>query len=179
MKKNVLVFGLISGFTISLWTVISMYYCYTLHKFEGSMLVGYTAMVVALSIMFVGIKNYRDKFNGGVISFGKAFQIGILISLIASTIYVIAWLIDYYLFIPDFMDKFSAHSIEKLRASGKSAAEISKGIARLQLMKEQYKSPVWVVLYTYLEIFPVGLVVTLITALILKKKHPDNSLVTA
>src|ERR1017187_9822075 len=72
------------------------------------MLIGYASMLVALSLVFVGIRNYRDKYNNGVISFGKAFKIGIMIVLIASTIYVVAWLIDYFFFIPDFMEKYSS-----------------------------------------------------------------------
>jgi hypothetical protein len=69
------------------------------------MLIGYASMLIAFSLVFVGIRNYRDKFNEGVISFGKAFKIGIMIVLIASTMYVVAWLIDYFFFIPDFFNR--------------------------------------------------------------------------
>jgi len=58
------------------------------------MLVGYAAMLLAFSLVYVGVKSYRDRENGGVICFGKAFQVGLLISLVASTIYVITWMID-------------------------------------------------------------------------------------
>ncbi len=64
--------------------------------YETSMLIGYASMLIAFSLVYVGIRNYRNKYNGGVISFGKAFKIGILIVLIASTLYVIAWMIDYF-----------------------------------------------------------------------------------
>ena len=108
MKKNVIVYGLISGVAIAVWTVISIGYCYSSGSFEGSMVLGYGAMLLAFSLIFVGVKNYRDKYNGGIISFGKAFTMGLYIALIASTIYVLAWMIDYYVFIPDFMDKYTA-----------------------------------------------------------------------
>lgn len=179
MKKTVLVSGLISGAILSLWMLGFVWYCYTHKDFEGSMLLGYTAMIIGLSLVFVGIKNYRDKFNGGIISFGKAFQVGILISLIASTMYVIAWMISYYLFLPDFMDRYAAHSLHNLQASGASKAQMDAGIAQITQMKEMYKSPIWVILFTYAEVLPVGIVVTLIAALILKKKRNDNVLATA
>ncbi|MFA6082938.1 DUF4199 domain-containing protein [Mucilaginibacter sp.] len=179
MKKNVLVFGLISGFIVSAWAVGSIARCYTTGNFGGSMLLGYASMILAFSLVFVGIKNYRDKFNNGVISFGKAFKIGLLITLVASTVYVVTWLIDYYVFIPDFMDKYSAHIIRDAQNSGATAAEISSKTKEMATMKELYNTPVWVVLFTYMEIFPVGLLVTIIAALILKKKDNSGSIVAA
>src|SRR5215471_18356157 len=129
MKKNILVYGLISGVIVTTVMLIGMNYlshCKGNVDYNTSMLVGYASMLVAFSLVFVGIRNYRDKYNGGVISFGKAFKVGIMIVLIASTIYVIAWLIDYFYFIPDFMEKYSAHMIDKLKASGASQAEIDR-----------------------------------------------------
>ena len=76
-----------------------MAYCYAYNNFNGSMVVGYSAMILAFSFVFVGVKNFRDKENAGVITFGKAFQIGFLIALIASSMYVITWMVDYYFFI--------------------------------------------------------------------------------
>ena len=93
--------------------------------------------------------------------------------------YVLVWLIDYYLFIPDFMDKYTAHMISQAQHSGASAAEIAAKTKEAVGMKEMYKSPVMVVLFTYMEIFPVGLVVSLITALILKRNANKTSLAAA
>src|SRR6476469_1095339 len=94
--------------------------------YNTSMLIGYASMLIAFSLVYVGIRNYRDKYNGGAISFGKAFKIGIMIVLIASTMYVIAWLIDYFFFIPDFAEKYSARMIADLKAGGASQLEIDK-----------------------------------------------------
>jgi len=140
------------------------------------MLLGYASMILAFSLMFVGVKNYRDKYNGGIISFGKAFRIGLYITLVASTLYVLVWLVDYYVFIPDFMDKYSAHVINKAQNSGASANEIAAKTKEINTMKEMYNTPLMVVLLTYMEIFPVGLIVSIITALILKRK-PNGSVV--
>lgn len=173
MKKNILVNGLTAGTVVSAFMVISMNYfshCEGNVDYSLSMLIGYASMLLAFSLIFVGIKNYRDKHNGGIISFGKAFKIGILIALIASTMYVIAWVIDYYFFIPDFMDNYSAHMQEELKASGASQAEIDAQTKEMAGFAEMFKNPFFTAAMTYMEILPVGLVVTLISSLILKRK---------
>lgn len=134
------------------------------------MLVGFASMLLAFTFVFIGIKNYRDRYNGGAITFGKGFQIGLFISLIASTIYVITWLVEYYFFLPGFMDHYSAIMAQKAQAGKSSPAELAEKLAEIEKNRQLYKNPVWVVLFTYMEIFPVGLIVTLVSALILKRK---------
>lgn len=170
MKKIVLTYGAISGIIVSLFLLSSVGYCYATGNFQGNMWVGYASMILAFSLIFVGIKNFRDKQNEGIISFGKAFKIGLFITLIASSFYVITWLIDYYFFIPDFMEKFENQAIQSLKSSGASTSEISEKTAEMAGYKEMYKNPLWVIVLTYMEIVPVGLLVSLISALILKKK---------
>ncbi len=170
MKRIVIICGLISGAIVATaMTISTSIYCAS-GDFEGGMVVGYASMIIALSLVFVGIKNYRDKQNQGVISFGKAFKVGILISLIASTVYVIVWLVNYYFFIPDFSDKYAEHVMNNLKESGASQAEITKESTKMAEFKDMYKNPFFVILFTYLEILPVGLLVSLISALILKRK---------
>ena len=171
MKKIVIVCGLIAGLIVATLMLISVNMCYSSGNFEGSMLIGYASMILAFSLVFVGIKNYRDKYNAGIISFGKAFKIGLYITLIASTIYVIAWLIDSYLFIPDFGDKYADHMLAKLKAGGASQLEIDKQTKEMANFREMYKNPAFNALFTYVEILPVGLLVTLISSFILKRKH--------
>jgi hypothetical protein len=173
MKKHIIIYGSIAGILISAFMLTSMNYfshCNGNVNYNTSMLVGYASMLVAFSLVFVGIRNYRDKYNAGVISFGKAFKIGFMIALIASTIYVIVWMIDYFFFIPDFMDRFSAHQLEELKASGISQKELDKEAADMASFMTLYKNPLFNALITYIEILPMGLVVTLISSLILKRK---------
>ncbi|RYD94383.1 MAG: DUF4199 domain-containing protein, partial [Sphingobacteriales bacterium] len=118
MKKNVIVFGLISGLIVTGLMLFSVMACYDNPDFEGNMILGYLSMIIAFAFLFVGIKNYRDKINGGYITFGRAFVIGLYITLIASTVYVVGWLIAYYQYIPDFMDKYTAHVLKDARESG-------------------------------------------------------------
>lgn len=169
MNRIIVVCGLISGAIVSTLMLSTVAVCYNQEDFEGNMVLGYAAMLLSFSMIFAGIKNYRDKHNQGIVSFGKAFKIGLYITLVASTVYVVVWLIDYYLFIPDFMDKYTAHVLRQFKADGATQAELEKKVIEMAEYKDLYKSPLMVILFTYAEILPVGLVVTLISALILKK----------
>ncbi len=170
MKKNVIIFGTISGLIVSTIMFISMLVYKKYPEFKGGMLIGYASMLIAFSFIFVGIKNFRDKYNNGVISFGKGFLIGLLISCIASTFYVITWTLELHFLIPDFMASYTASAIQQVKESGASQLEIDKTIAEMANYTEMYKKPFFVVLLTYAEILPVGVFVTLISALILKRK---------
>ncbi len=173
MKKNIIIYGLIAGIVVSILMLFIVNYishCEGNIDFDTSMLIGYASMLIAFSLVFVGIRNYRDKYNEGVIRFGKAFKIGIMIVLIASTIYVVAWLIASFFFIPDFAEKYSAHMLDKLKASGASQIEIDKETKEMASFVRMYKNPFFNAMMTYVEILPVGLIVTLISSLILKRK---------
>ena len=173
MKKNIIIYGLIAGIIVSISMLFSINYISHVDgrvDYNTSLLIGYASMLIAFSLVYVGIRNYRDKYNGGVISFGKAFKIGIMIVLIASTIYVVAWLIDYFFFIPDFMEKFSAQELDELKASGASQIEIDKQTKEMADFARMYKNPLFNAMMTYAEILPVGLIVTVISSLILKRK---------
>jgi len=173
MQRIVLVFGLLSGAIVSLIMSISMLTIYnnpSLSKGSGSMIVGYLSMIIAFALIYVAVKNYRDKFNNGVISFGRAFSIGLFIALIASTLYVVTWAIVYHFFIPDFMDIYTAQMMEEAAASG-TPKEMEQTAAQVKQYKELYKSPLFFALMTYAEILPVGLIVSLITAAVLKRSR--------
>ena len=121
MKKNIIIYGLIAGTLVSIFMLASMNYlshCEGNVDYNTSMLIGYASMLIAFSLVFVGIRNYRDKYNGGLISFGKAFKIGIMITLIASSMYVVAWLIDYFFFIPDFLENIQHIPSPNLKQAG-------------------------------------------------------------
>jgi hypothetical protein len=172
MKRNILVFGSISGIIVGTLMALSLFWANQGHDIKEGMLLGYASMVIALSLIYAGVRNFRDKYNDGVISFAKALQLALGITLIASTIYVAVWLVEFYVFIPDFMDKYTAAHIQQVKASGLSPADLQKQVANMQHMRDVYDhNPLVVVLYTYLEIVPVGVIISLITALLLKRKQ--------
>jgi hypothetical protein len=176
MKKLVLTNGIIAGVISISMILISMQLKL---GYENAMLFGYASMILAFSFIFVGIKNYRDKHNNGFITFGKAFKIGLFITLIASTIYVLVWLVDYFFFMPDYLDNYNNQAIEKIKQSGASQEVIAKEIAEAAKFTAMYKNPFFNALITYTEILPVGVIISLIAALILKRKtSPEPQSIT-
>ena len=179
MKKIIWICGVIAGIISVSWGVVCEALLSDSLSLNTRMIFGYATMILAFSLIFVGIKNYRDTHNNGQITFGKALGIGLLITLIASTVYVVIWMIDFSYFIPDFGEKYQAQAIAEMKASGVSAAEIQKQSAEMATMMAKYKaSPTFRAMFTYLEIAPVGIVISLIAALILKKK-PEPATVKA
>lgn len=172
MKNTVLKFGLISGAIIAALGIGMMPLCMNgTIDFEHQEVLGYSAMVLAFLMVFFGIRSYRENSGGGTITFGKAFQVGILITLITCAVYVISWEIVYYNFLPNFMETYSAHVIDKMRAKGETAEAIAKMQETMAMYTELYKNPLINVAMTFMEIFPVGLIVTLVSAAILRKKR--------
>ena len=169
MKKTILTFGLISGVVISVLMIATVPFADRL-GIGHSYLVGYTTMILAFLLVYFGIRSYRDNFGDGSISFGKAFVIGISITLISSLCYVVTWEIIYFKFMPDFMDKYGAYAIQKLQASGASAAAIQAKVEEIRRYKVLEDNPLTNAAMTFLEPFPVGLIITLASAAILRRK---------
>ena len=175
MKKIVICYGLASGAVLMAVSAILTPLCLNgTINFNHNEVLGYSAMVLSFLLVFFGIRSYRDNVAGGVISFGKAFQVGILITLITCAIYVITWEIAYFNFFPDFLDKYSAHTLERLRTSGASAAEIQEKTAQLAMMAKYYDNVFFNMAITLMEILPVGLIMTLISAAIARRKTPRD-----
>jgi len=182
MKKTIIICGSIAGLIVTSMMLASISGCITGSDFEGttgSMLLGYSSMVIAFSFIFVGVKNYRDKYNSGTITFGKSLKIGLLITLVASTIYVIVWQIDYYFFIPDFYEKYSAQIIRDLKVHGATPAQIQQQMAANKTNGEMYRNPLFNAMFTYLEIIPVGLIMSFLAAVILKRKSKGDDIIAA
>jgi hypothetical protein len=167
MKKNILIFGLVLGIILCINMVIMVRMMYNSPEFKSNDILGYAVMVVIFSIIFFGIRNYRNKELDGVISFGKAFKTGLSIALVASTMYVIVWLFYYYLFVSDFIDKYTTHVLHQCT----SDTEIAAKTKEMEEFGKMYENPLFVVLITYAEILPVGLIVALVSSFILKNKR--------
>lgn len=169
MKKIIWVCGVIAGIISVSWGVVSEGVLSNIFSLNTRMIFGYVTMILAFSLIFVGIKNYRDTYSNGHITFGKALSIGLLITLIASTVYVVVWMIDFSYFVPDFGEKYQAQAIAEMKASGVSTAEIQKQAVEMAATMTKYKTNFFFrAMFTYLEIAPVGIAVSLIAALILK-----------
>lgn len=166
MKKTVLIYGLIMGtvfITGALYMTDLLFYKNP--DIESNDFLGYVVMIIIYSLIFFGIRNYRNHYLNGIITFKKAFKTGAMITLIASTLYVVVWLFYYYLFIPDFVDKYAEYVLRHAVPS-----ELESKTQMIQDFKTMYKNPLFVILITYAEILPLGLIVSLISSFILKKK---------
>ncbi|HEV2836183.1 MAG TPA: DUF4199 domain-containing protein [Pyrinomonadaceae bacterium] len=172
MKKTVLTFGLISGVVIAVLMTVITFFAERI-GFDRAVIVGYTTMVIAFLLVFFGIKSYRDNVGGGVISFGRALTVGILIMLITCVFYVVVWEIVYFNFLPDFGEKYGAYVLEKSRAAGASPEQLAAEREKVQQMKAMLDNPFLNAALTFLEPLPVGLVMTLISAAILRKRRRE------
>ena len=173
MKKIVLTFGLIAGGIFVLMMVTTMPFVDQI-GFANGEIIGYTTLLIAFVFVFFGIRSYRENVGNGYITFGRAFKVGILITVIASLCYVISWQILYYGFVPDFGEKYTQYLIEKSRAEGASPEQLAKETADMQRFWAIYKNPVYNFLITFfVEPFPTGLIITLISAAILRKRPKD------
>ena len=181
MKKTVLTCGIISGLIVTaIMTTSMVYYRNNPGQVSNSsaMVIGYLSMLIAFALIYVGIKRYRDNENAGTISFGKAFRIGLLIALIASTMYLVAWALLYNLYMPDYMDRY-AEQIIKQAAPGTTAAQLAETKAKMESYKQLYRSPLYFTLMTYAEILPVGMLVSIICAFILKRRKREAEVALA
>lgn len=176
MKKTVYKYGIIAGMIVSLALIVTAIVgIEDVMMGNWGMVVGFGSMLIAFSFIFVAVKSYRDTVANGSVTFGKALSIGLLISLIASTFYVATWVVEYYTLFPDFMDKYIAATLEKAKAGGASAAELQQQARNLDTSRQIYSTPFGIILFTYMEILPVGILVSLIAALVLKRRQAGHA----
>lgn len=169
MRKTILVFGLISGVFSALMLGVTIPFADRIGFDKGEYL-GYTLIVLSMLLVFFGIRSYRDNVGNGQISFGRAFAVGIGIAVISCLCYVIAWEILYFSVFPDFMDKYGAYMVQKMTAAGASQAAVQAQVEQIKKYKEMYDNP-WInAAMTFIEPFPIGLLVTLISSAVLRKK---------
>lgn len=170
MRKKVITYGTIIGVILCINMIIMVNMIYSTPDFKGNDILGYAFLILVFTLVFFGIRAYRNKDLNGFISFWQAFRTGLLITLVASTIYVVVWLFYYYLFVPDFIDVYTDHVLRQCTTE----AEIAAKTKQMTEFKEMYQKPLFVVLITFMEVFPIGLVVSLISSFILKKKKADE-----
>ncbi len=172
MKRIVLIFGSIAGVIVGGMFLAT----WPLHENgtlnpENGMLVGYTTMVIALSLIFFGVKSYRDNQLSGIISFGRALVVGLWISFVAAIIYALTWEIMHNTIASDYLKEWADYSIEKMTKAGASAEEIMAEKKEMADMFEWYKNPLLRFGMTMAEILPVGILISLLCATLLRKKE--------
>ena len=106
MKRIVWTFGLIAGGIMAAMMALTMPFMEQIG--DKGEIVGYSSMILAFLMVYFGIRSYRDNVMAGQIGFGRAFKVGILITLIASACYVLSWEVISHTWMPDFVEKYTA-----------------------------------------------------------------------
>ncbi len=171
MNKFVLTFGLLAGLILSVLMGGSLLLANRLGP-RHSMALGYTIMVASFLLVYFGIRSYRDNALAGGISFGRAFACGILITFIASVCYVAMWEVLYFKFMPHFMDSYFAAQIAHARSTGRDPAAVGAQVTAIQHSQQLYQNPLVNMAYTFMEPLPVGLLITLLSAAVLRRQAP-------
>jgi hypothetical protein len=166
MTRYALTYGAISGAIAA--AVLTVGIAAGTSNHTTSLWFGYLVMLVALSLIFIGVKRYRDTDCGGVIRFGRAFLLGLAIAAVAGVIYALVW--ESYLQISgyDFMADYTKSILNSMRAEGATPAAIEAKAAEMNAMAETYKNPLFRLPMTFIEIFPVGFLVALVSAALLR-----------
>ena len=169
MRRSILKYGVVAGLVVAagMWGTLLAFRGDMPHGWLG-MALGYLSMLVALSAVFVGIKHHRDVDRGGVIRFWPAFGLGLGISAIAGVFYVFAWELAQATVVGDFAGHYAAATITNAKAGGADAAALAKLTAQMESFKLQYANPLFRLPMTFVEIFPVGVLVSLVSAAVLR-----------
>ena len=170
LKKTILTFGLISGVLASVLMIATLPFFKDFEHGNKGLIVGYTSIVLVALLIYFGIRSYRDNLAGGAITFGRGFTIGLGITLISCGIYVVAWEIVYFNFMHGSMDTYFARLIQQAQSSPGTPEAIQAKVAAIRHSQQLYENPFVNALYTFIEPFPVDVVITLISAAILRKK---------
>jgi hypothetical protein len=170
MKKTVLRYG---GWSAALLLLIS-YGAYFLGRvtntsYAQSEALGYISMALSMIFVFLGIRHYRDKENGGYITYGQAFKLGILIVLIPSIAFGIFDVIYVKYLDPGFMEKYYDAMVVKMKAQ-LPPAEFERKLREMEKEKAMFSNLFVQFIIMSLTVLLVGISATAISALILKRK---------
>jgi hypothetical protein len=172
MKKNVWKYGLLSGLALAISMAVTVPFEHRIGA-RWAMAVGYTIMVLSFLIVFVGVKHYRDSERGGFISFGRAFAAGAMMMLISCLCYVAMWEVMVATVEKNFAHDYTASMVKRAQSSGLQGAALEAKIAEAHKFEVMYSNPLYRMAMTLLEPLPVGIVMALVSAGILRRKPED------
>jgi Protein of unknown function (DUF4199) len=172
MKKNVWKYGLLSGLAMAILVAVVVPFEHHTNA-RWSMAFTYTLMVLSFLIVFVGVKHYRDTECGGSLTFGRALAAGVLMMLISCVCYVAMWEVLNATLEKNFAHEYSAAMVKHAQNSGLQGAALERKIAEAHKFEVMYSNPFYRASMTLLEPLPVGIVMALVTAGILRRKPED------
>ena len=170
MFRKILSYGVVAGLIVGV-PLSAIVVSAGGHEMHYGMVIGYAIMLVGLSTVFVAVKRHRDLDLGGVIGFWPALGMGLGISVVASVVYVAAWETTVALTHLDFANGYAKMLIEQKKAAGVTGAALAKFTAEMEQFKAQYANPLYRWPMTFIEIFPVGVLVSLVSAGLLRNSR--------
>ena len=171
MLRYTLIYGVIAGLVVGVPLSVTTLTMSGHAMMSYGMVIGYLMMLIALSAVFLAIKNHRDRDLGGVIKFWPALALGLGVSLVAGVIYVIAWELSCAIAHVDFAGGYAKAMIAQQEAKGVTGAALDKIKTEMQAFKIQYANPLYRWPMTFIEIFPVGVIVSLVSAGLLRNSR--------
>jgi Protein of unknown function (DUF4199) len=170
MIRLIVLYGIAGGLIVAvpmIWQMMSL----EQGEMPPGVVYGYLTMIVALTAVFLGVKHYRDKVLGGAVKFGPALLVGLGINAVASLVYVIGWEISLAFSNYEFVAIYSNSIVESARAEGASPEELQKAIADAESFVTIYRNPLYRMAITFIEMFPVGVLISLISAALLRNSR--------
>ncbi|NDC29722.1 MAG: DUF4199 domain-containing protein [Bacteroidetes bacterium] len=170
MRRHIIKYSLIAAGCNALWMLlyVATFGIFALHWGEAFRV---AILICTFSFFtYLCIKSYRQTNPNSEISMKEAMKLGILITFFATTLYAVLWAIINYYFIPDFADRFADHLIEYNRYLGKSPETMRKKIIEMDEYRVNYKKPLVNIIYSFTEILPIGIILSVINAFVLKNK---------
>ena len=171
MLRYILIYGVIAGIVVGVPLSVMTLEMSGHAMMHYGMLIGYLTMLIALSAVFLAIKRHRDVDLGGVIRFWPALALGLGVSVVAGVIYVVAWEVSCAIAHADFAGSYARAMIAQQQAKGVSGAALARFRAEMEQFKVQYANPLYRWPMTFAEIFPVGVIVSLISAGLLRNSR--------
>ena len=171
MLKTILSYGAVAGLIVGVPLTAFTLSVEGEQMMSWGMLVGYATMLLAFTTIFVAVKRWRDGPGGGVIRFWPAFGLGVGIAFVASLVYVAAWELGQALSGADFASTYAKAMIDQQRAAGMSGEALARYASGMDEFRRSYANPLFRLPMTFAEIFPVGLLVSLIAAGLLRNSR--------
>lgn len=167
MIRTILIHGVIGALIVGVFLAAGIFWPNDKPPTLG-LVIGYTAQLVALTTVFLGIKSYRDKEKGGVIKFFPALGVGLAISAVAS----MGWALGWEVFIAGSHFDYTSMMMKMMTEDAQQhGATLEKATADAQAFVEMYKNPLFRIPMTFVEMFPVGVLVSLVSAGLLRNSR--------
>ena len=165
---------------------------HTSSEYEACVATGTIGLLIPLNTMFAGLSAIVDRESGAqrellaapiprrLLVFGNlavafaitALQIGVLITLIAGVMYELSWEISMSQMSDDFIAQAFEHQFTEMKANGATDADIQLAREKNEQFLTYYRIfPIRFLITIMVELFPVGLVISIITAALLRKKE--------